>query len=198
MSSRDKILTAVRNNQPNGYPLPPLISNDHQTSDLVQKFIRTLGNIGGTAIEASNWGEIALYLTENFSGPKRWVNLIPELENMSTASDFEKDPHLLENVSLSILKGHFGVAENGAVWITDACMGDRALPFICEHLVLVVDANNILSTMHDAYDHIGTSDYNFGTFIAGPSKTADIEQSLVLGAHGPKSLTLFLLQELSR
>ena len=196
MSSRDKILTAVKNNQPNGYPLPPLISAHHQTSDLVQKFIRTLGNIGGTAIEVSNWDEINLYLKEHFSNGKRWVNLIPELGNMTIASDFEKNPHLLENVSLSILKGHFAVAENGAVWITDECMGDRALPFICEHLVLVIDANNIFSTMHDAYDHIGTSDYNFGTFIAGPSKTADIEQSLVLGAHGPKSMTLFLMQEM--
>jgi L-lactate dehydrogenase complex protein LldG len=37
--------------------------------------------------------------------------------------------------------------------------------------------------------------YGFATFIAGPSKTADIEQSLVLGAHGPRSLIVFLIDE---
>lgn len=53
--------------------------------------------------------------------------------------------------------------------------------------------------MHAAYDRIAALEaaaaYGFSTFIAGPSKTADIEQSLVLGAHGPISLTVFLLDE---
>jgi L-lactate dehydrogenase complex protein LldG len=84
------------------------------------------------------------------------------------------------------------VAENGAVWVTEELMGDRALPFICEHLVLVIERPAIYPTLHEAYAQIGNADYNFATFVAGPSKTADIEQSLVLGAHGPKSLTLFL------
>jgi L-lactate dehydrogenase complex protein LldG len=99
----------------------------------------------------------------------------------------------LENVQLAILTGAFAVAENGAVWITSDAMGDRALPFICEHLALIVRRSNIVDTMRQAYERIGASAHDFGTFIAGPSKTADIEQSLVLGAHGPKSLTLFLV-----
>ncbi len=100
---------------------------------------------------------------------------------------------MLENVSVAILAGHFAVAENGAVWITEEKMGDRVLPFICEHLVLVVDASAVHESMQDAYELLDSSDHSFGTFIAGPSKTADIEQSLVLGAHGPKTLTVFLL-----
>jgi L-lactate dehydrogenase complex protein LldG len=92
-----------------------------------------------------------------------------------------------------VLPGNFGVAENGAVWITESGMGDRALPFICEHLLLVLPLTEILSNMHEAYERIGDLKYDLGTFIAGPSKTADIEQSLVLGAHGPKSLTVILV-----
>jgi L-lactate dehydrogenase complex protein LldG len=117
--------------------------------------------------------------------------MIPELDIpvLPAASD----PHLLENVELSVLRGHFAVAENGAVWITADNMGDRALPFICEHIALVIERTNIVATMRHAYERIGLSPYDFGTFIAGPSKTADIEQSLVLGAHGPKSLTLFVV-----
>ena len=47
--------------------------------------------------------------------------------------------------------------------------------------------------MHHAYDRIAQAEYPFGLFLAGPSKTADIEQSLVLGAHGSRSMTVFLL-----
>ena len=119
--------------------------------------------------------------------------MIPELGNPAVYTEFGKDPRTLEDVSVSILEGHFGVAENGAVWITEENMGDRVLPFICEHLVLVMYASSIRDTMHQAYEYLHSSSYSFGTFIAGPSKTADIEQALVLGAHGPKTLTVFLL-----
>jgi L-lactate dehydrogenase complex protein LldG len=152
-----------------------------------------LGNIGGTAIDAMSWNEIDSHLRERFPTSARRISLIPQLASSGMNGDLEKDPRTLENVSVSILAGHFAVAENGAVWITEKNMGDRVLPFICEHLVLVVNASSVYETMHDAYDLLDSSNHDFGTFIAGPSKTADIEQSLVLGAHGPKTLTVFLL-----
>jgi len=74
-------------------------------------------------------------------------------------------------------------------------MGQRALPFITQHLAVIVNARNIVATMHDAYSSIGITNQGFGAFIAGPSKTADIEQSLVIGAHGPRSMSLFLVNE---
>jgi L-lactate dehydrogenase complex protein LldG len=99
----------------------------------------------------------------------------------------------LADVELAVLRAHFAVAENGAVWITDEQMGNRVLPFICQHLAIVINETAIVPTMHDAYPIIGKQQYNFGSFIAGPSKTADIEQSLVLGAHGPRSMAIFVL-----
>jgi L-lactate dehydrogenase complex protein LldG len=86
----------------------------------------------------------------------------------------------------------FAVAENGAVWITNDEMRIRALPFICEHLAVVINKKDIVNNMQEAYERIGNNAYDFGVFIAGPSKTADIEQSLVLGAHGPKTMTVFI------
>ena len=74
-------------------------------------------------------------------------------------------------------------------------MIERALPFIAQNLALVIHKKDVVATMHAAYERIGDADYGFGTFIAGPSKTADIEQSLVLGAHGPRSMTVFLVDE---
>lgn len=193
MTSREKILATVKKNQPAGQDLPEIPLSSTETSNLIQQFVRTLGNIGGTAIEVNNWSEIHSTLADRFPAGTRWISTIPGIEPANSPAGLGYDPHTFENVTLSILKAHFGVAENGAVWITDECMGDRALPFICEHLALVIRAEDILPTMHHAYEKIGANSYHFGTFIAGPSKTADIEQSLVLGAHGPKSMTVFLI-----
>ena len=193
MSSREKILEQVRKNQPPPSSLPELNYVRTGTPDVLNTFIRSVGNIGGTAIEATDWKEIDSQLQERFQPTARWISLIPQQKSRHLNGDLEKDPRALENVSVAILAGHFCVAENGAVWITEQNMGDRVLPFICEHLVLVVPASEVCETMNDAYERIGLSNHNFGTFIAGPSKTADIEQSLVLGAHGPKTLTIFLL-----
>ena len=49
--------------------------------------------------------------------------------------------------------------------------------------------------MLDSYQLIHNTDYGYGVFISGPSKTADIEQSLVIGAHGAGSLTIFILDQ---
>ncbi len=69
------------------------------------------------------------------------------------------------------------------------------LPFICQHLILVIDDENFVANMHEAYQKIDTNKSGYGTFIAGPSKTADIEQALVIGAHGPRSLKVFIVQQ---
>jgi L-lactate dehydrogenase complex protein LldG len=93
-------------------------------------------------------------------------------------------------VDLAILRARLGVAENGAMWLSEREMVHRVLPFITQHLILLVDPGTIVATMHDAYRQVDIAETGFGLFVAGPSKTADIEQSLVIGAHGPRSLTV--------
>jgi L-lactate dehydrogenase complex protein LldG len=100
---------------------------------------------------------------------------------------------VLEPVHKAFIKAGIGVAENGAVWVKESQMINRLLPFICQHLVIVLEKEKLVSTMHHAYQKINSFEEGFGVFIAGPSKTADIEQSLVIGAHGARSLTVYLL-----
>lgn len=102
--------------------------------------------------------------------------------------DIPSDAHDLDRLNLAILDGQFGTAENGAIWLEEADLRLRAIPFITEHLVITLSKKQLVATMHDAYDRIQKSTSGFGLFLAGPSKTADIEQSLVIGAHGAKSL----------
>jgi L-lactate dehydrogenase complex protein LldG len=193
MDSREKILAQIRKNQPGTVVLPDLGFASPAQNNLAEKFSTVLISIGGAVLEADGWDELYTSLNNNFAN-KRIVSTIPELNQKIGVTDFKQDPHLLENVNLAVLPGKFAVAENGAVWLTDEQMGDRALPYICENLALVVRRQDILPTLHEAYEQIGTSHYNLGAFIAGPSKTADIEQSLVLGAHGAKSLVVYLMK----
>lgn len=100
---------------------------------------------------------------------------------------------ILDNLQQAFIHGSVAVAENGAVWVTESKMLNRILPFISDQLYLVVYEKQLVSTMHDAYEKIKTNDDGFGVFIASPSKTADIEQSLVIGAHGARELVVLVI-----
>jgi L-lactate dehydrogenase complex protein LldG len=195
MSSREKILATLKSNQPVLTSLPALVNHIQQEKDNVKKFTEMLTFIGGTVVEANGYEGVMAYIKEGFEKDKRTLSTISELHAIAEQKiDIDYDyPHHLDDVYLTILKAQFGVAENGAIWMTDDQLPARALPFITEYLAVVLEKKNIASTMHEAYDQIGSSDYGFGVFIAGPSKTSDIEQSLVLGAHGPKGMTVFLI-----
>lgn len=193
MSSRDKIVNALKANQPDYSTLPELISYEQVEKDNVKKFTEMLTFIGGRVVEVNGYEGVTAFIKEGFEQGERIVSTIQELQIISEQNTDYQDPHSLDDVYLTILKGQFAVAENGAVWITDEQFPARALPFITEYLALVIDKKSIVPTMHEAYERIGSVDYGFGAFIAGPSKTSDIEQSLVLGAHGPKGMTVFLI-----
>lgn len=90
-------------------------------------------------------------------------------------------------------RAHFGFAVNLALWVTDLVLGQRITTFIVQYLAIVLTKLDNVATMHKAYQSIGETKYDFENFIAGPSKTADIQQSLILGAHGARGLIVFLL-----
>lgn len=102
-----------------------------------------------------------------------------------------EDPAELNGTDLAVIDGKIGVAENGAVWI-EQDVKQRAIIY-CRKLVILLDKNKIVNNMHEAYKLIDTGEYGFGTFISGPSKTADIEQALVMGAHGARDVTVVLI-----
>jgi L-lactate dehydrogenase complex protein LldG len=193
MSSRDNILAAVKNSQPALTPLPFKLNIAQQADDKIALFKTVLRGIGGAVYEVRSLDEAIEKLLTIFAGEKRLVTVYEAFASIAELYNSDADAHLLEDVDVAIINTHFAVAENGSVWVTDNLIKERVLPFICQHLVAVVNSNYIVNSMHDAYEKIAMEDYGFGVFIAGPSKTADIEQSLVLGAHGPKTMTVFLL-----
>ena len=198
MNSREKILSAVHSNQPELTALPDIepLKSYGDKEDLLAQYTTVATNIGAKVYEVKNVDEVKMIIQNNFGTGKRIVSTIAELKDIADTKEYLSDlPVQLADVELAILRSDIAVAENGAVWITGEQMGQRALPFITQHLAVIVNARNIVATMHDAYSSIGITNQGFGAFIAGPSKTADIEQSLVIGAHGPRSMNLFLVNE---
>lgn len=98
----------------------------------------------------------------------------------------------LNRLDTVMITGSIGVSENGTIWIDQSSVPHPIIPFIAQQLIIEIKRNQIVSTMEAAYELINFDEISYGVFIAGPSKTADIEQSLVIGAHGPKSLTVIL------
>ncbi len=194
MSSREKILEAVLKNQPPTTLLPDISMFKGDNKDAVQKYIDVFKSIGGSAFLVDDIAAVKVFIEENFDATKRIVTTLPELSDRSDLLSAAIDPHIYEDVELAVIKAHFAVAENGAVWLTEDIIGQRIIPYICQHLAVVVSAESIVPTLHEAYAEIGISDYGFGGFIGGPSKTADIEQALVLGAHGPLTMTVFIMK----
>ena len=195
MNTREQILKAVLEHQPETTSLPDLSVFKGESEHVVQNYMDVFKTIGGSSFIVNNFSEIKAILSENYDLTKRVVTTLPELDDIAGLINALTDAHGYENVELAIIKAHFAVAENGAVWLTEELMGQRIIPYICQHLAVIVSADSIVPSLHEAYDIIGSGDYGFGGFIGGPSKTADIEQALVLGAHGPLSMTVFILQQ---
>lgn len=204
MSSKDTILESLRRNRPGPSELPELNCAWTTYADPRAKFIEVLEAVGGKAIVARNVADLndQLQNLPQLLTAQKVASLVPGVGSPNVDAAAVDSPHALADVDVAILHGEFAVAENAAVWITDHNMSQRVLYFLCQHLILVVPASAIVDHMHAAYARIAPASQDgrpafgepiFGVFISGPSKTADIEQSLVVGAHGPRSLTVCLL-----
>jgi L-lactate dehydrogenase complex protein LldG len=186
MSSKENILGAIRGIVRDEKKLPEL-PDFGVDGELEKVFSQSILVNKGEILSLS---EFEKWLTEqNF--PKV-LSLSKSISHKSSIA-VPSDPHELDDLNLAILDGQFGVAENGAIWVDDSQLSLRAVPFITEHLVIILEKKSLVPTLHQAYQKIGDTFSGFGLFIAGPSKTADIEQSLVIGAHGAKSLKVVLI-----
>lgn len=192
--SRDKILATLLKNQPELVPLPsvPLFERD-ENLNLVEKFKAMAEGIGSKVFVVPEFGDIQALIAAAYPNQKRILSTVNELVSPAIpAFALNTDPHSYADVDVAIFKPLIAVAENSALWFTEEQLGIRVLPFITQHIIVIIDIATLVPDMHAAYQKISSSDYGYGTFIAGPSKTADIEQSLVLGAHGPRSMTIYL------
>jgi L-lactate dehydrogenase complex protein LldG len=198
MNSREQILKAVAANKPASLPLPALPSAFTTPEPFVRtrKFITILEGIGGKVNEVDGYAPVQNYLADLKRGELKIACTSASIGIGNFTVTPAQTALELEQIDTAFMTGEFGVAENGAVWLYESQFVNRLLPFICQHLVIVLDSRNVLSDMHEAYSKIDVQKEGYSLFLAGPSKTADIEQSLVIGAHGARSATIYLVNNL--
>lgn len=189
-TARTAILSAVRAARPPGVAAPPPRSVADDVGDVASRmdaFSRAATTAGATVVTCS-LNELSLRLQQAV-GHASLLSLLP---NLPSTAPFTPDTHTLDTLGVLACSATLGVAENGAVWIATSDVMQRAALVLAERVIIVVDGASIVATLHDAYERIDIRATAFGTFVAGPSKTADIEQAMVIGAHGPKALTVIV------
>lgn len=195
-NSRQAILDRLRGRSVEAPELPTIdTARLIRFEDPVTHFEQMLALAGGQSHRVDSPQQIAGILNElaEFQSAEWIASTVPEAIAPTVDLATISDPHKLSSLDWTIARGEFGVAENGSIWIDGDTLPHRVMIFISQYLAIVISRGEIVDHMHQAYTRIGTPTPGFGVFVSGPSKTADIEQSLVLGAHGCRELQVFLL-----
>ena len=196
MKSKQAILDSITDSE-SATELPPRATYGITYDDPIAQFSKILKMVGGTAIRVQNTQALMdeMATLDFLSGASNVYSAIPTLLPSTVDLAHTDTPQQLHDLDVALVRGDLAVAENGAVWVTDEFLRHRVVLFIAEHVILIVSAASVLQNLHEAYEQLSFDKPQYGVFISGPSKTADIEQSLVFGAQGPRTLTVFLLDE---
>ncbi len=205
MSSKEDILKKYRENVREKYDMPDLSDIQATTyPDPLMQFMNMTKSVGGNAIEVEKGRDINELIRELYPDAKEIASNLPEITIATRNPDEVGRARDLNGTDVGVIRGMFGVAENACVWIPQQ-MKEKAVCFISENLIILLPKSQIVNNMHEAYRRLSEHDpksgldlfdqYGYGTFISGPSKTADIAQVLVMGAQAARSATVLLLDE---
>jgi L-lactate dehydrogenase complex protein LldG len=193
MSTRSEFMNALNRQAPAvPFAMPELAFEPADAdADMTGSFVQISSLVGGRAVELKKDEDINALIRSLYPEAANIASNHPAITIATVNPDSINDPHALDSLDLSIVEGEIGVAENGCVWIPQR-VRQKVIYFISEYLVILLDKHKIVPTMHEGYLQLSEQDYGFGVFISGPSKTADIEQALVVGAHGARGVTVIL------
>jgi len=192
-NSREQILSAIRANippEPVEHPRIPVFRS--VDTNLKTTFEKDLEKAGGAAHNIGNRAEGQAKVASLHPTAKVICSAVPEIPGTRRAETVQ-DPHELADVNVGVVRAQFGVATSGAVWLTEEDLIVNGLGFLSQHLVVLIDPNEIVADMHEAYARVRLDRTAYGCFMMGPSATGDIEATLVHGAQGTRSLNVFFL-----
>ncbi|MGI6222979.1 MAG: LutC/YkgG family protein [Prevotella sp.] len=191
--NKEDLFKKLRDNTPRQYDMPLVNVKGIQYKDTYAQFKAMCQQMGANVAEASKTDDLDQLVHNLYPKATTFASNLPFI-HIATKNPDTVEAAELNGTDVGIVMGQTGVAENGCIWIPQT-MKEKAVLFISEYLVIFIDRQDIVDNMHQAYARIKMdSRYNFGTFISGPSKTADIEQALVMGAQAARGVTVVILQ----
>lgn len=170
----------------------------YQSEGLKTEFFRchTLQDARGYVeklTESEGWKNIATHTTEKTNA----ILAGSTATILRTDNGYEIDA--LEMCDVGVTGCECLVAQTGGVLVSGPSAGGRALSVLPPHHIVIASISQMLPDLTAAFEQLkqryGTDYPSFLSFITGPSRTGDIERILVLGAHGPKRLTVLLVDE---
>ena len=200
MSSREEILSRLRDNTRETYDMPDLSQLNPVTfDDAVEEFKQKTTTIAGARlIELKAGSSLNDAVREAYPDAQLIASNLPGV-TAQLNPDTVGEARELMKADVGVIEGTIGVAENACIWIPQQ-MKEKAVCFASEQLVIVLSRKAIVNNMHEAYARLAASaddfqQYKFGTFISGPIKTADIESALVYGAQAARGVTIVTLRD---
>lgn len=191
---KEELLQKLRANTKVQYDMPAMDDLHGITyTDPYQQFAEMTKTVGGRIVEARKTDDLNQIIRNLYPDAKVFASNLPYISIAQRNPDTVAEAQDLNGTDVGVVEGQLGVAENACIWVPQT-MKEKAVCFISEYLVIILDKQNIVNNMHEAYRRIEMDPrYNFGTFISGPSKTADIEQALVMGAQAARGVTVLVL-----
>lgn len=191
-NSKQSILDSLRRNTTERYPMPHLNIDHAVYINKLEQFLNISAGVGGRAELLQEGETIDQAVRRLFPNAQSIACNLPEVGVATFNPDEVATPAELNGTDLIIMRGKFGVCENGAVYFEQSYR-HRAIYFISEAMLILLDRHQLVDTMHEAYQRVPVElSAEYRGFISGPSKTADIEQALVKGAHGAKETIVLL------
>ena len=195
MDARSTILSALRSTPRQPVPHPEPRPTGVRFGRPLERFGRSVAEVGGRCLFVTGPHDFERALSEipEYASARRVVSYVPGVTRANVDLEQVADAHELEDVDFCVLPGELGVAENGAVWLVEGSFRHRAAWYLAQHVAIALPGIALVHDMHQAYTVLGKMPRGFAQFMSGPSKTADIEQSLVMGAQGPRSCTVIVV-----
>jgi L-lactate dehydrogenase complex protein LldG len=193
MSSREQILATIRANRPQlDRPLPAVpLFDEAPPASLLAAFRESLERMGGLYIDPAA-GDAVAPVRAKLAGAKVVCSTVPEIGGNRDIADV-RTPQDLADVDFAIVRAAFGVAETGSVLLSEAELHTNAVAYLAQHLIVLLDAADIVINLHHAYRRPEFRNRHYASFHTGPSATADIEGVLIHGAQGVRSLSVLPL-----
>ncbi len=207
--SRDIILNKIRKGLESAQPFfdesipegEPVFNFSSDTQEIV--FAQELQKIGGKFIFCLNYKEFVSNLSILME-QESWSSIYCAdryLQNFLTEADvpFDNGQQAFDEVEVAITRCEYLGARTGSVLVSSAHdSGRRIYAYAPVHIVVAFTSQvcrNNTEAIEKLMEKYGDDLPSFFSFITGPSRTADIEKTLIMGAHGPRELYVFLMND---